>query len=270
MKCRIPSTESCAYERNYQDVRPVVLLMTATITPPVNCPNLARVDPAVRINDYCNALKFYLDVPNKYIDRIIFAENSDSDLTPLKNELANNNLLKKEVEFISYSGGNAFPPEYGKGYGEMLLIDFALDNSKIISKEDIIWKATGRLVLSNISKLIAGTAQGYNLYCDLHNEYKLLSLTRFFDPRFYSFTLEGYDLYFRPYTPSLKSQHIEHFFYDKLINRIASDLIIPRFLYTPIINGYLGATNNDYWSPRKRIQRKFQQFIRLIAPGFWI
>ena len=178
--------------------RPTILLMTATITPPKGCPDLARVDPVLRMEDYYESLKYYLDVPIQLIDRIIFAENSDTDLTPL-HECLKFNSQKKIIEFISFPNGNGFPPEYGKGYGEMLLIDYALDNSQIINEDDYIWKATGRLILSNLSSLIQKTPQNYDLYCDLHKDYAYLKLTHFFDPRFYSFTLKGYDRYFRPH-----------------------------------------------------------------------
>jgi len=248
---------------------PTILLMTATITPPKNCPDLARVNPDLRMNDYYESLKYYLEIPSQLMDRIIFAENSDTDLTPLK-EVLKFNSQNKKVEFISFPNGNDFPPEYGKGYGEMLLIDYALDNSKIINEDDIIWKATGRLILSNLPSLIQKTPQNYDLYCDLHNDYDFLGLVHFFDPRFYSFSLKGYDLYFRPHTNNLKKAHIEHYFYNVIKKDIYNNRIITRFKQVPLIKGFIGSSNQDYWSLNKKIQRKGQQIIRTIAPWFWL
>jgi hypothetical protein len=63
-----------------KEKKPVALVMTSTITPPPNVINLTRKDPKIRLNDYCEALRFYLGVPSKFIDRIVFIENSDTDL----------------------------------------------------------------------------------------------------------------------------------------------------------------------------------------------
>jgi len=250
-------------------IKPVVLLMTATITPPENCPDLARADPGMRMNDYINALKFYLDIPSQYCDRIIFAENSDTNLEPLQSILKFNHQ-NKQVEFISFPQGNNFPPKYGKGYGEMLLMDYAMENSKLISDQDIIWKATGRLILDNFVKIIQTSSQDYDVYCDLHNDYKILGLVHFFDPRFYSFTKKGYDKLFRPHTNKLKAAHIEHYFYDVLTKNMDGHKIIPRFKKVPMIRGIVGSSNKDYFTRKKLIQRKFQQVFRTMMPWLWL
>lgn len=243
--------------------------MTATITPPDNCPDLARTDPKMRMEDYFNALKFYLDIPSQYCDRIIFAENSDTDLKPLRAVLEFNHQ-DKQVEFISFPDGNTFPPEYGKGYGEMLLIDYAMEHSKIISDQDIIWKATGRLILNNITDIIRTSKQDYDVYCDLHNDYKLFGLKHFFDPRFYSFTRKGYDAHFRPHTKNLKRAHIEHFFYEALMDNMDDYRIIPRFNKVPMIRGIVGSSNRSYFTTRKIIQRNIQQIFRYVTPWLWL
>lgn len=250
-------------------ISPVVLLMTATITPPENCPDLARADPAMRMNDYINALKFYLDIPSQCCDRIIFAENSDTNLEPLQSVLKLNHQ-NKQVEFISFPQGNNFPPKYGKGYGEMLLMDYAMENSKLISDQDIIWKATGRLILENFAKIIKVSPQDYDVYCDLHNDYKLLGLVHFFDPRFYSFTKKGYEIFFKPHTSDLKGAHIEHYFYEVLTKNLNEYKIVPRLKKVPMIRGIVGSSNKDYFTFKKYIQRKIQQFFRTVTPWLWL
>jgi hypothetical protein len=249
--------------------KPVVLLMTATITPPDNCPDLARNDPALRMRDYITALSFYLNVPPQYCDRIIFAENSDTNLEPLKSILKSNHY-NKQVEFISFPQGNNYPPKYGKGYGEMLLIDYAMDNSRILSKDDFIWKATGRLILNNFNAMIRTSPVDYDVYCDLHNGYKLLRLEHFFDPRFYAFTRKGYDAYFRPHTDKLRGAHIEHYFHDVLSRRLNDGKIIPRFKKVPMIRGIVASSNDNYFTTQKIIQRHVQQFFRTLTPWFWL
>jgi hypothetical protein len=61
------------------------LLLTATIEPLAGIPQLKRVEPTERLNDYARVLSFYCDVSEQLIPRIIFIENSNADLSKLKN-----------------------------------------------------------------------------------------------------------------------------------------------------------------------------------------
>ena len=61
-----------------------VLLLTATVTPPAGVPSLQRTNPAQRLRDYEEALSFYLPLVGTTFDAIVFAENSASDITSLK------------------------------------------------------------------------------------------------------------------------------------------------------------------------------------------
>ena len=65
--------------------------MTATITPH-NARNLARTDPAARLKDYDDALGFYLGLIDRPLHGIVFVENSDSDVTTLRQLVASRGL----------------------------------------------------------------------------------------------------------------------------------------------------------------------------------
>jgi hypothetical protein len=249
--------------------KPVVLIMTATIRPPINTPDLVRLDPKIRTLDYSEALKYYLNIGSDYIDRIIFADNSDSDLGDIKG-VEKSIKHGKTVEFISFPSGNKYPPEYGKGYGEMMMLNYVLDNAKIITRSDIFWKATGRLILMNIESLIKSAPHPYAIYCDLHNSFKILSLDYFFDPRFYSFTMDGYNNYLRSSADKLKYSHIEHYYFDILKEGVEPGKVVPRFKKQPIIKGYSAAANDNYFTLRKRTQRQIQQILRYVAPWAWL
>ena len=96
-----------------------VLLLTATITPPAGVPLLARTDPKARLQDYEKGLQFYLQFINKGIDAIVFAENSNSDVSTLKN-IVTQSGLQDAVEFLVF-GGLDYPPSYGRAYGNLNL-----------------------------------------------------------------------------------------------------------------------------------------------------
>ena len=61
-----------------------ILIMTATITPKADVRSLGRKDPALRRKDYEDALWFYGKLVGQCIDRIVFVENSESDLSSLE------------------------------------------------------------------------------------------------------------------------------------------------------------------------------------------
>jgi hypothetical protein len=253
--------------------KPVTLLLTATISPPKGATDLARCDPSDRLRDYSEALRFYLSRDDRLIDKIIFVENSNSDLSPLVS-LSNAVPHNKEVEFVSFIGGNDFPPEYGKGYGEMKMIAYALDRSRLAKRTRVFWKATGRLKLLNIERLIERSPLGeYDLYCDMRSANGLSGLfTKIneMDARFYSFTHHGYDTFFKFEEGLLRRAHIEHLLFDRVLKLLPREKVVPRFLVQPYIGGYSGSENKNYSSVEKTLQRHVQYLFRILLPNVWL
>ncbi len=262
---------------------PCVVLMTATITPPKNAVALKRVDCKQRENDYAEALKYYLSIPDQYVDRIIFAENSNSDLSNLK-KVVNDTSHNKTVEFLEYKNGNNFPPQYGRGYGELKLIDYAVDNSKILTEDDFIWKVTGRYKLLNIIKLIKTQPKRFSIYCDLR-KYRINAA----DTRAYAFTLQGYRRYLYNKYHHLKKldelngpknmimSEIAWFslIYANIRNEFVRDdfdeLIFPRLKYVPHFEGMMGGSKNySFDSPKEKRKYVLKSIIRRIFPNIWV
>src|SRR5271163_719669 len=96
-----------------------ILLMTATITPH-NAPSLVRVDPAARLRDYETALGFYLSLIDCPLHGIVFAENSDSDVTTLRQLVAAAGLTDR-LEFLCNYGVHHYS-ERLRPYGEFKLL----------------------------------------------------------------------------------------------------------------------------------------------------
>ena len=82
-----------------------VVLMTATVSPPAAA--VARSDPNVRVRDYSKALDFDLSLPSSQFDRIVLADNSASDLTPIFASLSNL-CSDKAIELLELSGKRSF------------------------------------------------------------------------------------------------------------------------------------------------------------------
>lgn len=161
----------------------IVLLLTACVNPG-NVPYVARRDPDKRLNDYINSLKYWLHLPS--IMNIVFCENSGFDLSDIQEAIRINNPYHKKVEALSFYG-QPVHPEYGKGYGEMKIINYALEHSNIIKESNIVLKVTGRLIVANaaaISEAVSKT-NGIDVFCDLRGNLTTAD-SRFFcaTPRF--------------------------------------------------------------------------------------
>jgi hypothetical protein len=122
----------------------ICLLLTASISP-LNVAYLERTNPNARKQDYYEALRFYI---NNTSHKIVFVENTNSDIQALK-AIDNHG----RVEFLQFDARNE-SSKYGKGYGEMLILKYCMDNSCLIKNTDWIFKITGRLVLKNVVKII--------------------------------------------------------------------------------------------------------------------
>lgn len=143
----------------------LVVLLTSCINPG-NVYSVARRDPAIRLNDYLGTLKYFLHLPS--IANIVFCDNSGADLSDIQEVKRSNNPYHKNLEILSFYG-QPNHPEYGKGYGEMRIINYALDHSYIIRESDMIMKVTGRLIVANaesIARAISKT-NGIDVFCDL-------------------------------------------------------------------------------------------------------
>ncbi|WP_426413287.1 hypothetical protein [Bradyrhizobium ganzhouense] len=246
------------------------LLVTATITPPSIVTNLSRFDPRQRLEDYKAALHFYLELPSNILPRIVFVENSAGDVSGLRNLAARHR--DKEIEFVTFYGLD-YPPSFGRGYGEARLLDYAMDRSAIIAKlqpNDMIWKATGRLKLLNFAQLSQTAPTGTDLYCDL-KDYPM----PWMDMRFFAFSKTGYEHLFRGIADSLREDQpvagvAENHLRRIVGARLGRDAIVPRFAYTPRVDGIQG--NNQPYSGGIRNIAKFsiREFCRQLVPGLWI
>ena len=236
----------------HSDVSPALLVMTATINPFSNVVWSDRNDPAVRLEDYCEALEFYLN-RCRLIDRIVFVENSDSNLAPLQ-RIVENHRGGKQVEFVSFYGQD-YPAEYTRGYGELRSLDHAFRNSRLMSQlkdEDKCWKVTGRYRATNLDRLIRTAPPSYDLYADFRWRKKLT------DVRLFSFSRGGYERLLLGRYLEMKGVILEEYFFCRfaaLIEEKGEKVsgIIPEFYYVPRIEGIGALQNMNYMRGKLRM-----------------
>jgi len=251
---------------------PFALLVTATITPPADVPFLVRSDPLVRLEEYRRALRFYLSVPDRTVDRIVFVDNSDSDVSSLQ-QVVVEAAGAKDVELISYPGLD-YPVEQGRSVGETRLIADALGRSRIMSalaEDEVFWKVTGRLRVRNISRLVASTPTDCDLYADFRRYRR-----PWVDTRVFAVTPAAFRRLFLPRIDLLRQDLLppgflapeERLFTDLLAER-ERERICPRLRVEPLVEGSSGFGEN-YQRPKRRIESSVRAVTRRLLPFLWI
>ncbi|WAL58386.1 hypothetical protein [Thermocoleostomius sinensis] len=249
--------------------------MTATITPKSGVPNLKRIDPSTRMQDYKKALEFYLSIVNKGCDGIVFAENSNSDITELKS-LVEEQGLTEQVEFIVFDGLD-YPPHYDRGYGEFKLLDYAMENSKFIHNQTnrtVIWKVTGRYIISNLQHIFYSQPNQFDVYCNCRNYPK-----RWVDTYFMAWTPAAYETCFRDVYHRLKTNvpgipqgiAAEELLRSWLDQKFLRQTIkfVYRFYMTPEVEGIRGADNKGY-STDEIWKLRIRKTLQRTMPWLWV
>lgn len=126
-----------------------VLLMTATIDPGPT-PVLTLKDPTVRLQHYVAALLLWSR--RGPFDRIVICENSGNGHA-LGEAVRIAAARPASIEVLTFEG-NSGSWQFGKGYGEGLILEHALSKSTLLKHADSIWKTTGRLFVQNAAKLV--------------------------------------------------------------------------------------------------------------------
>jgi hypothetical protein len=253
------------------------LLLTANIKPNPRIYNTARFDPVLRRRDYEQALKFYLGCNT--FESIVFVENSGADLTSLQ-RIVDEAMHDKKVEFISFV--SPCPPERGKGYAELQMIDHAFQTSEHLSGQTIC-KITGRLIVRNIEKLASTMPPGKSLYCDLRSLHrfnhalKLLgksavsAITQFMETRVFFCTPDLYRNHFMgTYEQVASYEMLENHMFRVAFRSINRSHICPRFYIQPIFSGIAGSSNRDYQDAKYKVKQYVRSLLRWAAPFLWV
>lgn len=239
--------------------------MTSTITPD-SAPQLARTDPVARLKDYEEALRFYLSLIDRPLFGVVFVENSDSDVSTLRQMVASQGLTDR-VEFLCNYGIHRYS-EMGRAYGEFKLLDYAMDASGMVRNTKdahVVWKITGRYIVKNLRSIIACAPSDFVAYVDMKN-YPM----RWADLRLMAWTAIGYDQVFRGIADDLGAAIHETVLRDYLPKRAKGERMVLRFCREPLVNGIRGFDNRNYSKGRNFIKFCARSAGRVLVPWFWI
>ncbi len=186
------------------DKNEVVILLTACVNP--NGMAYTKIqDSCVRLQQYKEALDWYLSNTNQ---RIVFVENTNYDISDYYLE----HIRSGRLDVLSFQGNN-YNKSLGKGYGEALIVEYAINNSRFLQGKVNIIKITGRLICKNVNRM----AKAYNLNDCVYAMSRLDSRGHMeFNSQVFVAPRIFYEKYFIPRKESINdSQHywFEHLLY---------------------------------------------------------
>ena len=258
-----PAAADPVYDPQY------LLVMTATIIPAANA-GVKRADPAIRLEDYKQALRFWLAYPHPSADRILLLENSGADLSDLQATADQENPHNKPVEILSVPG-NRIPDGLNYGYTEMQLLDEGLALSRLRHQTTHMIKVTGRLIFPDLGHALNLLRQPLALMIDLR---KLGFPRRGFDANTQLFAC-SHAFYDRVLHDSKREFNttdvrlLEHLLYRKVIPFQGQDGILLRFPCNIEPVGHSGFTAKSYRNPGSTITSAVRAALRVVAPDYW-
>lgn len=235
----------------------VVILLTSAINPK-GVVYTKRNNPELREKDYIDSLRKWLTL-TPY--PIIFCDSSGYDLKKIRDILGSENERVGEV--LSFDAD--FPREYGKGYGELLIIKHAMENSRLIRDCDYLIKSTGRYFVKNICKIVERLLLDEQLYISAD----LMQNLTFADSKIFVTKPEFTKEYLFNYQRILNDS--EHVYFEHVMAMAICEAISHRkkwlpLPYKPIIMGHSGTGNfvyadNFIRNATKELAHKIKNYI---------
>jgi hypothetical protein len=226
------------------------VLLTACINP-LGAPFLKRNDSRQREKDYIISLSNWLKHKKT---KIVFCENSGYDLSKIKNTIEN--IGHTNLEILQFCG-NENVTTRGKGYSEMVIIEYALANSRFINDSSYILKVSGRNYIENFhlyEKWLDNKKEAF-INVNLHKN------LRFADSRFFGFKKEFFQRYLLKYKELINDFEkvwIEHVLVKATLQAIIDGYIWEPLPYLPRLNGF--SASSDY-----KIRQQFHRYLRSVV-----
>ena len=122
------------------------IVLTASIDPK-GMSLVKRDNVLVREQDYIEVIQSLISKPYA----VVFCENSGYSLDAIKFCLEKRTFKFNEV--LQFDG-QQFPRHLGKGYGELMILEYATAQSKLIATSDYVVKITGRYKVLNLDNVL--------------------------------------------------------------------------------------------------------------------
>lgn len=213
-----------------------ILLLTACINPG-GMKYTVLQDAEERKRQYKSAIDYYLE-KTKY--QMVFCDNSGADLTELKNSKYAN-----RIEFLSFVG-NDYDVNYGKGYGEYLIVQYAFAHSSFLQQASSVIKITGRLIVEELFQTEKLNRQVFG--CLKSFVFVSPSALDMEDSRCFIASKDFFSKYFLTATNNINDSRgyfFEHFLYD-VVSHLPKSFIVADFILPLQLKGVSGSTGRVY------------------------
>jgi hypothetical protein len=124
---------------------PVTVLITTANNPPDGVPLLQMKDPVIRAIAAKAALYFWVA---QGVEQIVLADATETNLLTAQEE-AEIDRSETRIEQIAYKQASESVINKGKGYGEGKLIEYAINNSELLARQEHFFKCTGKVYVRN-------------------------------------------------------------------------------------------------------------------------
>jgi hypothetical protein len=249
------------------------VVMTACIDPAGGRIKVYRNDPETRLQDYLQALDFYLKLPDRRLMKIVFVDNSGYSLEKLKTHTRKHNKLNKMVEFHSLNC-NAYPEGLHYGYAELDMLDKVFASSNLINNSEGLIKVTGRLKYPSIHKLLDKLPPNFDFAVDCRGKTPLskyshnwvttqmmIFATHFYKTQIYKVAKLEF---------SSDISHLEVALFRRLIRFDKCEGSIYRWPINADPVGFAAHWNKNYRSPCEIIKNSVRAVSRRVIPHWWL
>lgn len=231
----------------------IVLLLTGTVH--VNAMQFTKLtDADTRKKDYIRAVRHYLD---NFPFPVVLVENSGEPMAVH----FENDIKAGRLEVLGFYGNN-YDTSFGKGYGEMRCIEFAITHSNLIGEDSFVFKITGRYIIDNVHRFFSRYSRfpETELMADLTNNFRwsasaIVGFRPFFAKN-YLFKNAGLINDSRKFS-------FEHALAKAVLEAIGGQVNFQLFLHYPQLRAISGTTGKPY---RKSVfymlPRQFKYWIR--------
>lgn len=224
-----------------------VILMTATVSP--NGMSLTKLqDAETRKAQYLHAIEHYLEHTKC---KIVFCENTGTDIY---DEIKSLEKFER-LEYLTFNQN--YRKDLGKGYGEALIIKYALNNSEFLKHAEYVIKITGRVIIENVDELLNLTPTSRNILAVEYSSIIFAVSVCFMAPKYTLLKCATDQI--RICEKNNIDELIEKTLSDTFIN--SSDLRITEFF--PQINGISGTSGYPYIN-EPIFQRKLNHYGVLV------
>ncbi len=217
----------------------MLLIITGTIAPASGTEFLELRDVGERLKQYRESISFFVE--SGAFSKIVFCENSNYGNAKLWDLTEEAKLHNVELELLSFQGDAEQVKLHGKGFGEGEIMEYVFKNSRLLKKEKVFMKITGRMKVDNIADIVSQVKENtcyFNIPNRTHRE--------MFDTRIYVMAVDLFrKLFLHCYDEVMDSEgwYLEKVYTSILLKNKISVRNFPKY---PRIVGMSASTGYSY------------------------